>query len=80
LQLGQNYPNPFNSGTEIRFALARREEISLAIYNLAGQQVATLVDGSRSAGAHTAHWAGRVYLYRLQTGSQVQTRKLVLAR
>jgi len=90
--LDQNYPNPFNSSTAIRFSLPISADIELSFYNLAGQQVATLVEGMREAGTHTVRWDGRsddgqelasgVYLYRLQTndGKQVETRKLVLVR
>ena len=87
----QNYPNPFNSGTVIRFALSERRDIELSVFNLAGQQVATLVDGVRAAGVYALHWDGRdddgrplasgVYLYRLRAGEQqVETRKLLLLR
>ena len=88
--LDQNYPNPFNSGTVIRFALPQPQEVELAIYNLAGQKVATLIEGQRVAGTYTVAWDGRdaqerdlasgVYLYKLQAGSQVETRKLLLMR
>ena len=89
--LEQNYPNPFNSTTVIRFALPTSSEVDLALYNLAGQKVATLVDGPCQAGTYTVHWDSRdtqgralasgVYLYRLRTGGQqVETRKLVLLR
>jgi len=89
--LEQNYPNPFNSGTVIRFALSERRDIELSVFNLAGQQVATLVDGVRAAGVYALHWDGRddddrqlasgVYLYRLRAGEQqVETRKLLLLR
>ena len=76
--LDQNYPNPFNSGTVIRFALPVGGHVELSIYNLAGQQVATLAQGAREAGTYTVRWDGQddtgrelasgVYLYRLQTG------------
>ena len=88
--LDQNYPNPFNSGTLIRYALPEAQDVKLSLYNLAGQQVATLVKSPRAAGTYTIHWDGRdddnrvlasgVYLYRLQAGTQVETRKLVLLR
>ena len=90
--LQQNYPNPFNHHTVIRFALPGTGQVELVIFNLTGQQVATLVDGVWEAGAHTVRWDGRddkgrelasgVYLYRLRTGDrqQVETRKLVLVR
>jgi hypothetical protein len=89
--LSQNFPNPFNSGTVIRFALPTSTPIELALYNLTGQKVATLVEGTREAGTYTVRWDGRdaqgralasgVYLYRLRTDKgQVETRKLVLLR
>jgi spore germination protein YaaH len=89
-ELDQNYPNPFNNGTVIRFALPKINDTALTIYNLAGQKVATLIDGQRQAGIYTVRWDGRdddghplasgVYLYRLQAEAQVQTRRLVLVR
>ncbi len=88
--LSQNFPNPFNSGTVIRFALPRDEEVELAVYNLAGQQVATLVAGRRQAGTYAINWDGRdrsgralatgMYFYRLKAGDRVETRKLMLLR
>jgi len=88
--LDQNYPNPFNSGTVIRFALPNSEQIELAIYNLVGQKVATLVQGWRAAGSYTVKWDGRddvgrglasgIYLYRLATDKYTETRKLILLR
>jgi len=90
--LDQNYPNPFNSATVIRFALPTVADVDLAIFNLTGQQVATLASGERRAGTYTLRWDGRdddgralasgVYLYRLRTGAgqQVETRKLLLIK
>ena len=88
--LAQNYPNPFNSGTVLRFTLPTPTEVELVLYNLAGQHVAVLVQGPRPAGTYTVRWDGRdeegrelasgLYLYRLQAGPQVQTRKLILLR
>ena len=85
-----NYPNPFNSRTVIRFALPTRADVNLALYNLAGQQVATLVSGPRPAGTYTLHWDGRdahgralasgLYLYRLEAGRWEEIRKLLLVR
>ena len=88
--LAQNFPNPFNSSTAIRFVLPQNQKVKLTVHNLAGQVVATLVHGSRSAGAYTVHWNGRndsesdlasgTYFYRLQTGAQVESRKLLLLK
>jgi immune inhibitor A len=88
--LSTNYPNPFNPTTTLRFSLPQAGEAELSIYNLLGQCVATLVHGPQEAGPHTLVWNGRddqgrelasgVYFYRLQAGTQVQTRKLLLLR
>ncbi len=92
LALSQNYPNPFNSGTVIRFALPQRDDVQLAVYNMAGQKVANLVEGVREAGSYAIRWDGRddagrglasgIYFYRLQAGRTVQetSRKLLLLR
>ena len=57
--LGQNQPNPFNSDTTIRYSLPQAGEVELAIYNLAGQQVAQLVRALRPPGRHAVRWDGR---------------------
>ncbi|NKB71929.1 MAG: T9SS type A sorting domain-containing protein [Candidatus Latescibacteria bacterium] len=88
--LAQNFPNPFNSGTNIPFHLPADGSVELAVFNLAGQRVATLLQGDHQAGHHTIAWDGRddqgrplasgLYLYRLQTDAARQTRKLLLLR
>ena len=89
-ELAAAYPNPFNGSTLIRFSLTRNQEIEVAVYNMAGQKVLSLVDGFREAGSYTLRWDGRgqygqslgsgIYLYRLRAAEQVQSRKLVLLR
>ena len=84
--LEQNFPNPFNSSTVIRFNLPAKREVELAVYNLAGQKVATLAAGVRPSGSHSFHWSGRdergrklssgVYLYRLRVGTHMEVRKM----
>ena len=86
----KNYPNPFNSGTAIAFDLPYGETVDLAVYTISGQKVATLVHGTRAAGYHQVFWDGRdeagaalasgVYLYRLQVGDRLETRKMLLLR
>ena len=86
--LGPNYPNPFNPSTIIPYQLVASSEVRLEVFNLLGQHIATLVDGERPAGFHTATWtatdgAGRavaagVYLYRMTVGEERQTGRMVL--
>ena len=90
LRLGQNYPNPFNHETVIKFDLPSYTEVDLRLYNLTGQRLATLADGSREAGSYSLRWDGTddggrpvatgAYLYRLTAGSGIVTRKLLLLR
>ena len=86
--LGQNYPNPFNPSTIIPYQLAASSPVRLEVFNLLGQRIATLVDGERPAGFHTASWnatdaAGRavgagIYIYRMTVGMERQSGRMVL--
>ncbi len=83
--LHQNYPNPFNPATSIRFDLAEASNVSLSVFNVAGQEVATLVNGNLTAGSHTVNFDGAnltsgVYLYRLTAGSFTATQKMILMK
>ena len=88
--LAQNAPNPFNSSTRIDFALNAAARVQLAVFNLAGQRVATLLDEVRSSGPHSLLWDGRdarrrdlasgLYIYQLQVEGTLIRRKLVLVR
>jgi hypothetical protein len=84
-RLHQNYPNPFNNATTFRYDLKHAGQTALKVYNLLGEEVATVVNRFEEAGAHSVNFemrglASGVYLYRLESGSFVQTRKLVLIR
>ena len=89
-QLLPNYPNPFNPATTISFELPSDQAVRLTIYTVSGRRIRTLVDGQRSAGRSEVRWdgtdwAGRAvpsgtYLYQLQTGQTVATRRMVLVR
>jgi len=88
--LAQNAPNPFNPVTSLRFSIPEACEVLLAIYDVNGRLVRTLVDGNREAGMHEVAWdarddAGRavasgVYVYRLTAGADVAVRRMVLVR
>ena len=80
-----NYPNPFNPETAIRYALPQAGNVRLAVYDLLGQEVAVLVDGSRPAGHHTVRFDGDdlssgSYVYRLQVGEEVVVRTMMLVK
>jgi hypothetical protein len=77
-ELSQNFPNPFNPVTTIRFGLPAASRVRLSVYSLLGQEVKTLVDGTRPAGYHTAVFDGTglasgVYLYKIQTSGMDET-------
>jgi hypothetical protein len=84
-ELLPNFPNPFNPTTVIRYQLPVAREVHLVVLDLLGQRVATLVQGDQEAGYHEVKFdaptlSSGVYLYRLQAGDFVQTRKLLLLR
>jgi hypothetical protein len=83
--LRQNYPNPFNPSTTIAFDLPKTSKVTLKVFNILGEEVVTLVSEKLSAGSYSYEWdasnlASGVYLYRLQAGNNVETRKMVLMR
>ena len=83
--LSQNVPNPFNPTTTIAYDLPEVSDVTLTIYTLTGQQVATLVLGHQEAGHYEVAWDGSgfatgVYLYRLEAGDFVQTRRMLLLK
>ena len=84
-KLRQNYPNPFNPTTRISFTVQASGHTVLRVYNMLGREVATLVNESKSPGTYSVEFNGAklasgVYLYRLQSGSFTETKKLVLMK
>lgn len=90
ISLSQNYPNPFNPTTTIAYSLATAAKVRLTVYNLLGQPLRTLVNQYQSAGERAVVWDGRdhagrpvssgIYIYQLQAGNEVQSRKMLLVR
>jgi hypothetical protein len=95
-RLEQNYPNPFNPSTTIGFSLPRSSFVTLRVYSLLGEEVATLVEEELTEGRYTTEWtaggaASGVYYYRLQAthrdagtssydGRFIETRRLILLK
>jgi outer membrane protein assembly factor BamB len=88
--LSQNYPNPFNSGTTIKYGLPRSGHVKLSIVNLLGQEVNTLIDEYKECGIYEVYWNGKineeskvgsgVYIYKLEVGEFVTTKKLLIIK
>jgi hypothetical protein len=83
--LDQNYPNPFNPSTTIEFDLSKTSEVTLKVFTILGEEVATLLSASLFSGSHSVEWdasnlASGVYLYRLQAGDYVETKKMVVMK
>ncbi|MCX6136675.1 MAG: T9SS type A sorting domain-containing protein, partial [Ignavibacteriales bacterium] len=88
--LQQNYPNPFNPSTSIRFALPHEAQTTLIIYDVLGREVRTLVSGTMNAGYYQAVWDGRnnagvqtatgMYVYRIQSGSFMDVKKMMATK
>jgi hypothetical protein len=84
-ELSQNYPNPFNPSTTIKYALPASGMTTIKVYNLLGQQVATLVNEVQEAGSYTVHFnasslSSGLYFFRIQSGSFAAVKKMVLLK
>jgi fibronectin type 3 domain-containing protein len=85
-----NYPNPFNPTTQIKFTLAKPGKVSLDIFNVKGEKIATLLNTSMTAASHTVVWNGTdnynqkvssgIYYYRLQTDNYSHIKKMILMK
>jgi len=83
--LNQNYPNPFNPTTQLSYDLPQSADVRLEVFNIQGQRVATLVNATQNAGRYNVTFDARnlasgVYIYRLQAGSHVMTKKMTLVK
>lgn len=94
-ELFQNYPNPFNPGTTIRFSLPKETQLKIAIYNMLGELVDILVDGTFEAGYHKVTFSAKggstsggnasplpsgAYIYRIESPDFVQVKKMILIK
>jgi hypothetical protein len=89
-ELYQSYPNPFNNQTIIKYDLLKPCQVTLTIYNILGQKVKTLVEGSQVAGSKVVNWDGKdekgkdlasgIYFYQLKAGEVTQTKRMVLLK
>jgi len=85
-----NYPNPFNPETEIAFSLAEAGNVKISIYDLTGKLVRKLIDEEKSVGTYKVRWNGTrangqpvgtgMYLYKLETGTKVQSKKMMFIK
>jgi hypothetical protein len=85
IELNQNYPNPFNPVTTISFYLPESQEVKLSIFNIVGQPVAVLFEGRLSSGQQLFEWDATdkpsgMYIYQLEVGDKVMTRKMTLVK
>jgi len=83
--LDQNYPNPFNPNTTINYQLPENNQVSLKVYDILGNLVATLVEKEMEAGYYGVNWnasqlASGIYIYRIISGSFVSTKKMILMK
>jgi hypothetical protein len=88
--LSQNYPNPFNPSTKINIAVPQTSQVRVVVYNMLGQEVATLVNEVMSAGFKSINWNGMdsngkaiatgTYIYRMTAGNFVETKKMMFLK
>ena len=83
--LAQNYPNPFNPTTKISYAIPQNSFVELKVFNLLGQEIATLVNQEKPAGNsevnfNASNLPSGVYIYKMKAGEYVETRKMILLK
>jgi hypothetical protein len=83
--LKQNYPNPFNPNTTIEFGIPEIEFVTLAVYNILGEQLAALVNETLFAGSYKVNWIAEklpsgIYVYKLLAGNYIESKKMILLK
>ena len=88
--LFQNYPNPFNPSTTIRYSIVEPGNVSIKIYDILGREIKTLVNQVKIAGTYSSTWNGDnnfgnkvssgIYLYRMEAGLFIETRKMIFLK
>ena len=83
--LQQNYPNPFNPTTKIKYSIPEASQVSLKVYDILGNEVASLVNQEKQAGTYEVQFnasslSSGVYFYKIKSGSFIQTRKMIVLK
>jgi len=83
--LAQNYPNPFNPTTTIQYSIPKRSSVKLKVYDLLGNEIAELVNEEKDRGVYSVSFdasglASGIYLYKIQAGEFIETRKMILLK
>ncbi|HAP35298.1 MAG TPA: hypothetical protein DCQ28_04910, partial [Bacteroidetes bacterium] len=81
----QNYPNPFNPNTTIEFSIPNKENVQIAVYNILGQKVTTVINETLESGSHTVQWnaqpyASGLYFYEMRSGTFAAVKKMILMK
>ncbi len=84
-QLNQNFPNPFNPSTKILFSIGQTERVTLTVFDLLGKEVVTLINQSLTAGGYEVDFSAAsipsgIYLYKLETASYSEVRKMTVLK
>jgi hypothetical protein len=83
--IAQNYPNPFNPSTTIDYELPKSSFVTISVYNILGKEIATLVEGEKSAGYYQVTWNAEnlpsgIYFYTFKAGNKIATKKMILVK
>ena len=83
--MSQNYPNPFNPSTKLKYSVPQTSRVQIKVYDVLGNEVATLVNEEKPAGVYEANWnaanlSSGVYFYQIKAGNYVETKKMILMK